>query len=130
MENMPTSPAEVTENVSVAPTVEEVKARIVEEANVLIAWVLSCQSLTFFAFETQLVPKVLMLGRLFIQLFLCFREEQFQATHAQPEPGYKRQGPKAPRPGCWAPSLGRSAIGARISIAKALGIIPWMWNWD
>ena len=53
MENMPTSPVEVTENVSVAPTVEEVKASIVEEMNALIAWVLSCQSLTFFAFETQ-----------------------------------------------------------------------------
>jgi len=95
MENMPTSPAEVTENVSAAPTVEEVKASIVEEMNALIAWVLSCQSLTFFAFETQLVPKVLVLGRLFIQLFLCFREEQFQVTHAQPESGYKRQGPKS-----------------------------------
>lgn len=94
MENMPTSPAEVTENVSVAPTLEEVKARIVEEVNALIAWVLSCQSPTFFAFESQLVPKVLALGCLFIQLFLCFREEQFQATHPRPEPGYKQQGPK------------------------------------
>lgn len=37
MENMPTSTAKVTENVSVAPTVEEVKARIVEEVNALIA---------------------------------------------------------------------------------------------
>ena len=49
MENISTSPVEVTENVSVAPTVEEVKASIVEEMNALIAWVLSCQSLTFFA---------------------------------------------------------------------------------
>ena len=95
MEDMPTAPAEVTGNVSVAATVEEVKDRIVEEVNALIAWVLSCQSHTFFAFETQLVPKVLALGCLFIQLFLRFREEQFQATHPQPEPGYKQQGPKA-----------------------------------
>ena len=94
MENVLTSPAEVTENISVAPTLEEVKVRIVGEVNALIAWVLSCQSLTFFAFESQLVPKVLALGCLFIQLFLCFREEQFQATHPRPEPGYKQQGPK------------------------------------
>jgi hypothetical protein len=70
MEDMPTAPAEVIGNVSVASTVEEVKDRIVEEVNALIAWVLSCQSHTFFAFETQLVPKVLALGCLFIQLFL------------------------------------------------------------
>lgn len=86
-------PVEITDDVTAAPTVEEVEASIVREVGLLVVWVLTCQSLTFFVFETQLVPKVLALGRLFIQLFLCMREEQFQATHPQPQPGYKRIGP-------------------------------------
>ena len=86
--------AEVTEDVAV-PTSEEVKASIIQEVKALIEWTSTCQSLTFFAFETQLVPKVLALGRLFVQLFLCLRQEQFQAMHPQPEPGYKRIGPKS-----------------------------------
>lgn len=61
----------------------------------MIEWVLTCQLLTFFAFETQLVPKVLTLGGLFVQLFLCMRHEQFQATHPQSRAGYKRIGPKS-----------------------------------
>ncbi len=86
-------PVEVTDDVATAPTVGEVKANIIQEVNALVAWVLTCQSLTFFAFETQLVPKVLALGRLFVQLFLCMREEQFQAMHPRPQLGYKRLGP-------------------------------------
>ena len=84
--------AEVSNNVITVPTVEEVQASIEQAVCALVAWVLSCKTLTFFAFETQLVPQVLALGRLFIQLFLCRREAQFQADHAQPEPGYRRQG--------------------------------------
>ena len=83
----PISPTEVT--------VEEVKTQIAQEVGELIAWVLGCQTLTFFAFEVELIPKVLALGRLFVQLFLCMREAQFQAGHPQPEPGYQRQGPNA-----------------------------------
>ena len=93
--DMPVSPADVPDCAAAAPTVEEVKAAIVHEVNALIAWVLSCETLTFFAFETQLLPQVLALGRLFVQLFLSMREARFQVTHAQPEPGYKRQGPNA-----------------------------------
>ena len=83
---------EVTDDVATAPTVEEVKTRIVQEVKEIVAWVLVCQSLTFMAFETQLLPKVLALGCLFVQLFLCMRQEQFQAAHPQPQPGYKRLG--------------------------------------
>lgn len=75
-------------------TVEEVKAAITQEVSTLVAWVLSCQQLTFLAFEQELVPRVLALGRLLVQLFLCMREAQFQAAHPRPEPGYKRQGPE------------------------------------
>jgi hypothetical protein len=86
-------PMEAKDDIAAAPTVEEVKASIIRKVESLVVWVLTCQSLTFFAFETQLVPRVLALGRLFVQLFLCMREEQFQATH--PQPGYKRLGPNA-----------------------------------
>ncbi len=88
-------PVEVTDDVATAPTLEEVKASIIQEVESLVAWVLTCQSLTFFAFETQLVPQVLALGRLFVQLFLCMREEQFRATHPRPQPGYKQISPNA-----------------------------------
>jgi len=87
--------AEATADVAAAPTVAEVQARITQAVEVLTAWVLSCPTPTFFEFETQLVPQVLALGRLFVQLFLCQREEQWQAAHPQSVPGYKRQGPTA-----------------------------------
>ena len=91
--SLPTSPIEAAGSVATAPTVEEMKGRITQEVESLVAWVRACQSLTFLAFETQLVPKVLALGRLFVQLFLCMRGEQFQAMH--PQPGYKRIGLKS-----------------------------------
>ena len=78
------------ESTPVAPTMEELKANIGQEVTLLMEWILTCQSLTFFAFETQLIPRVFALGRLFVQLFLCMRQEQFQTMHPQPQPGYKR----------------------------------------
>jgi hypothetical protein len=92
---LPNPPAEDTEEVAVALTSEEVKASIIREVKALVEWILTCQSLTFFEFEIQLVPKVLALGRLFVQLFLCTREEQFETTHPQPQSGYKRIDPKS-----------------------------------
>jgi len=89
----PAPAAGITDTEVITPAVEEVKAAIVREVSALVAWVLSCQHLTFFAFEMELVPRVLALGRLLVQLFLCMRQAQFQAVHPQPEPGYKRQGP-------------------------------------
>ena len=85
-----------TENVdhpAPAPTVEELKASLQREVDGLVEWVLHCRTLTFYAFETQLVPKVLVLGCLFVRLFLCMREEQWQATQPQPPAKYKRLGP-------------------------------------
>lgn len=87
--------AEATADVAAAPTVAEVQAHITQAVAALIAWVLACQTSTFFEFETQLVPQVLALGQLFVQLFLCQREEQWRAAHPQAVPGYKRQGPTA-----------------------------------
>lgn len=114
-------PMEVTDDVATAPTVEEVKAGITQEVRSLVAWVLSCQSLTFFAFETQLVPKVLALGCLFVQLFLCMREERFQATHPYPQPGYKRLGPYSRRLGTF---FGKVHYGRTYFYRKGSGYYP------
>ena len=92
----PISLTEVTGEVVSPPTVEEVKTQIAQEVGALIAWVLGCQTLTFFAFEVELIPKVLALGRLFVQLFLCMREAQFQAAH--PQPGARVSTARAQRP--------------------------------
>ncbi len=108
------------------PTVEEVQGQIAQEVSALVTWVLSCQSLTFFAFEMELVPRVLALGCLFIQLFLCLREAQFQAAHPQPEPRYRRQGPVARWLGT---SLGRCVMCAPTGIATGVGTTRWMSNW-
>lgn len=88
-------PAEESDEVTTAPTVEQVQANLMQAVTALAAWVLSCQSLTFFEFETQLVPQVLKIGCLFVQLFLCQREEQFRISHPRVEAGYQRQGPIA-----------------------------------
>ena len=53
-----------------------------------------CKAIDFLAFEKQLVPKVYELGRLFISLFLCMREEEWKRTHTDIETGCKRQGSK------------------------------------
>ena len=45
-------------------------------------------------FEHQLIPQVYELGRLFISLFLCMREGQWQGDHPSVEKGLKRQGLK------------------------------------
>jgi hypothetical protein len=82
-----------TDNLASVPTVEVVKANLTQEVNALVAWVLTGKTLTFLAFETQLVVRVLALGQLFVQLFLSLREAQFQAEHPQPAPGYQPQGP-------------------------------------
>ena len=88
---------EAPKNVDTAPTVAEVTAQINQEIRALVEWVLSCRSLTFLAFETQLIPKVLGLGRLLVLLFLCMREEQFQAV--SPPAGYKPLGLRSHRLG-------------------------------
>ena len=46
------------ESTPVAPTVEELKANIGQEVTLLMEWILTCQSLTFFAVKTQLIPRV------------------------------------------------------------------------
>lgn len=93
MEERCSSSALAENNAATIFTTPEVKARIEQEVQNLVAWILSGQSLTFFAFEAQLVPRVLALGGLFVPLFLCMRHERFQAAHTDAEPGYKQLGP-------------------------------------
>lgn len=93
MEERGSSIALAENNAATTLTTVEVKAIIKQEVGELVTWVWSGQSLTFFAFEAQLVPRVLALGCLFVQLFLCMRHEEFQAAHTDPEPGYKSLGP-------------------------------------
>ena len=56
--------AEAMDAPTTAPTAEELMARITQTVGALVAWVMSCQVLPFFAFETQWVPQVLTVGRL------------------------------------------------------------------
>ncbi len=83
---------ESTDSSAPAPTVEELKASIRREVDRLVEWVLRGGTLTFHAFETQLIPRIMTLGCLFVQLFLCMWEEQFRAAHPQLPGGYKRIG--------------------------------------
>ena len=92
LSDLPSAP---TDRAAPAPTVAESQASIQCAVGGLVAWVLSGQTLTFDAFETQWVPKVLALGCLFSQLFLCMREAQWRAAHPQALTGYKRLGPVA-----------------------------------
>jgi len=69
---------------------EEIEATIYEEVSNLMDWISSCDTVTFNTFEKQLCPKVFSLGCLFMQFFLCLRNEQFQAEHPEPLTGYKR----------------------------------------
>jgi len=102
--NLPGSREEGEEKVAVALILDEVRAKIDQEVNAMTAWVLSCKSSIFLAFEIQLIIKVMGLGCMFVELFLCMREAQFQATNPQPQPGYKRMDPK---PRCLATFFGK-----------------------
>lgn len=93
--NLPTLQAKNIKEVTVARTSEDMKDRIAQEVNELVTWVMTCQTCNFLTFETQLIPKILALGCLFVQLFFCMRHEQFELTHHSPPPGYKRMTPQS-----------------------------------
>ncbi|MBN1813112.1 MAG: transposase [Anaerolineae bacterium] len=121
MEEKCPSSALAETDAAITLTTTEVKAKIEQEVGELITWVLSGQSLTFFAFETQLVPKVLALGGLFVQLFLCMRHERFQAAHTDPEPGYKQLGPHSRLLGTF---FGKVRYGRTYFHSKGKGYYP------
>lgn len=92
-------PEEAPNEPATALTVAELQAGITEAVNALVVWVMSCQTSTCFAFETQLVPRVLAVGRLCLQLFLQMREAQWRAQAVETPRGHKRQGPMVRRLG-------------------------------
>ena len=96
-----TFPEKAIEHVDAPPTAEKVKVGISREVSEIMEWILAGKTLTFLEFEKQLIPKVFALGRLFMALFLCMREEHFRASHPQAEAGYKRQGPISRLLGTW-----------------------------
>ena len=118
LSDLPSAP---TDRPAPAPTVAESQASIQCAVDGLVAWVLSGQTLTFYAFETQLVPKVLALGCLFIQLFLCMREAQWRAAHPQALTGYKRLGPVARQLGTF---FGKVSYGRTYFYRKGGGSYP------
>jgi len=59
----------------------------------IIEWITEGQTLNFLGFEQKLVPKVFILGQLFIRLFLNTREEGIRERH-QKARGYKWQKPQ------------------------------------
>jgi len=77
-----------------AESSEEAIAKINETIAEIIAWTLGCQLITFLEFERQLIPKIFVLGKLFILLFLSMREEQYKKIQKNVEANYKNQGPK------------------------------------
>ena len=77
-----------------AESSEEAITKINQQIAEIIDWTLGCKSITFLDFEQQLIPKIFILGRLVVVLFLCMREEQYRENHPHAEAGYKNQGPK------------------------------------
>jgi hypothetical protein len=66
-----------------------------------IDWVLNCKSITLYEFERQLVLRIFEIGKLFVLLFLCMREEHFFLMHPKAEANYQYQSPNARILGCF-----------------------------
>jgi len=66
------------------------KLRINEEIIKNIAWTLECKTINLYEFEPNLIPKMLVIGKLFVLLFLCMREEHYIDSHPNVEVNYKR----------------------------------------
>lgn len=76
----------------VKPSTEEIRTKILDFTGGIVEWILKAPSSSFFDFEKQLIPKVFGLGRLFVALFLCVRENKSILNH---QAGEKRQPGKA-----------------------------------
>jgi len=78
-----------------AKSSEEAITKINEEIVNIIAWISSLQTINFHEFEQNLIPRILIIGKLFVLLFLCMREEHYIETHPNVEVEHKNQGPKS-----------------------------------
>ena len=109
-----------------APTVEELKTRITQTVTALVAWVISCQTLTFYAFETQLVPQVLTVGGCACNFFSkCVKRNGGRRRSSR----HQGANVKARLCGNWARSSARSAMHAPTSTAAVAGITLWILSW-
>jgi hypothetical protein len=79
----------------------EASEKIITSVMENIDWVLNCKSLSLYEFEKQLILKIFMIGRLFVLLYLCMREEFFLSTHPEAETNYQYQKPNARILGCY-----------------------------
>jgi len=75
-------------------SVEQKKNEIGEKVSEIIDWILTCNTISFYKFEKQLMIQVFELGRLFLSLFLWNREADYQSCGHKIEKGHKNQGLK------------------------------------
>ena len=94
-------PEKTVDDIVEAESTEEAVTKINENTAEIIAWILDCKSITFLDFEQQLIPKIFIVGRLFVLLFLSMREEHYRESHPHVEAGYKDQGSKPRILGCF-----------------------------
>ena len=78
---------------SIAPEIEQIEVRILDEVKQTIEWTKNQKSISFSSFEKALRPYIFLLARLFISLFLCMREMHFKEQHPGHVRGYKWQKP-------------------------------------
>lgn len=78
-----------------AKSPEEAIIKINEEIVKIIAWILKCKTINFYEFEQNLIPKMRVVGKQLVLLFLCMREEHYINSHPDVEIDYKNQGPKS-----------------------------------
>ena len=74
-----------------APSIDDVHKQLTDVVENTVQWIIKCRTLNFFDFEKEIISRVFDLGRLFIALFLCVREQHCVLTH---DSGCKCQGRK------------------------------------
>ena len=77
-----------------APSEAEIEQEISEKVNETLAWTKSANNLSFFEYEKGLFKHILLIGKLFISLFLTIRENDFNRTRTS-QAGFKWQKPKS-----------------------------------
>ena len=78
-----------------AKSSEETIAKRNEEIIKNIAWTLECKTINLYEFEHNLIPKMLVIGKLFVLRYRSMREEHYIDSHPNVEVNYKNQGPKS-----------------------------------
>jgi hypothetical protein len=113
-------------------SVDQVKDGIYKQVSEIIQWILTCKAIDFLVFEGQLLGRVYDLGKLFILLFLCKRQEDWQLTHKDRAIDGKSQGLKDRQIGTvfgkvryWRTYIYRGKIGGGYYPLDAELGLPW-----